>query len=124
MKRLVLFLLGLLFITTVPASEKAPDLYDRISLSVSAEKPVTNDRIVAELYTEREGEEVSTITSEVNQNITWALDLARHAKNVTAQTTGYVSQPVYREQTIIGWRVRQSTYRGFAKAPGDRLFKL
>ena len=108
MKRLVLFFFGLLFMTTVPASEKAPDQYDRISLSVSAEQPVTNDRIVAELYTEREGEEVSKINSEVNQNITWALDLARQVQNVTAQTTGYFSQPVYREKTIIGWRVRQS----------------
>ena len=92
----------------VSADEKATVLYDRISLSVNAEQPVVNDRIVAELYTEREGEEVSEITSEVNQNIGWALDLARRVQTVTAQTTGYYSQPVYREQTIIGWRVRQS----------------
>lgn len=108
MQRLILFTLGLLFMTMVSADEKAPALYDRVSLSVSAEKQVTNDRIVAELYAEREGEEVSQISSEVNHNITWALDLSRRMQNVTAQTSGYISQPVYREQTIIGWRVRQS----------------
>ncbi|MDJ0957249.1 MAG: SIMPL domain-containing protein [Arenicellales bacterium] len=108
MQRLFLFLLGLPLVAIVSADEGTPALYDRVSLSVSAEKPVANDRIVAELYTEREGDEISQITSEVNQNITWALDLARGVDNVIAQTTGYVSQPVYKEQTIIGWRVRQS----------------
>ena len=108
MQRLFLLLLGLPLVAIVSADEGTPALYDRVSLSVSAEKPVANDRIVAELYTEREGDEISQITSEVNHNITWALDLARGVQNVTAQTTGYVSQPVYKEQTVIGWRVRQS----------------
>ena len=108
MQRLILLSLGLLLVATVSADEETPVRYDRVSLSVRAEKPVTNDMIVAELYSEREGEEVSQLASEVNQNITWALDLARRTQNVTAQTMGYHSHPVYREQTVIGWRVRQS----------------
>ena len=108
MQRLIVLTLGLLLTSNVSADDKRPTTYDHISLSVSAEKPVANDRIIAELYSEREGEEVSRIASQVNESITWALDLARSVQNVTAQTTNYFSQPVYREQTVVGWRVRQS----------------
>ena len=108
MQRLIWCTLVLLLtMSSVSADDKTPT-YDRISLSVGAEKPVANDRIIAELYAEREGEDVSRIASEVNESITWALDLARNVQNVTAQTTDYYSQPVYREQTLVGWRVRQS----------------
>lgn len=108
MQRLTLFSLVLLISGIAVASDQKSPTYDRVALSVSAEKRVSNDRIVAELYTEREGEVVSKIASEVNENIAWALELAEDAQAVSAQTTGYYSQPVYREQTIIGWRVRQS----------------
>lgn len=108
MQRLVLLSLTLLFMGVVYAADKTTVTYDRISLSVSAEKTVTNDTVVAEMYSEREGEEASELASEVNQNIAWALDLVRDVQSVSAQTTGYYSQPVYREQTVIGWRVRQS----------------
>lgn len=90
------------------AADDAPLTYDRITLSVSAERQVANDTIVAELYSEREDEQVSAAASEVNRNIAWALELAADAAQVSVQTTGYHSQPIYREQTAIGWRVRQS----------------
>ena len=90
------------------AAEDAPLTYDRVTLSVNAEKQVENDTVVAQLFSEREGEQTSQLASEVNKNIAWALERAKKVDAVSVQTTGYHSQPVYQKQKIIGWRVRQS----------------
>lgn len=108
MQRLTFFFTGLFCIGIVFADDDSAVSYDRVSLSVSAEKYVANDKISAQMYAEREGEDVSQIASEVNQSIAWALDVVRGVDEVTAQTTDYYSHPVYREQTAIGWRTRQS----------------
>ena len=82
--------------------------YDRISLSVDAEIQVENDTVIAQMFSEREGEQASRAASEVNENITWALERARQVESVSVQTTAYHSQPVYQQQKVVGWRVRQS----------------
>ena len=38
------------------AAEDTPITYDRITLSVNAEKQVENDTVIAQLFSEREGE--------------------------------------------------------------------
>ena len=84
------------------AAEDAPITYDRVTLSVNAEKQVDNDTVVAQLFSEREGEQTSQLASEINENIAWALERVKNVAAVSAQTTGYHSQPVYQKQKIIG----------------------
>jgi predicted secreted protein len=107
MRTVIILLIGMLPIGGFAAADTT-DAYDRVTLSVNAEKRVANDTIVAQLYSEREGEKASQAASEVNQAIDWALNLSRGVAQVSAQTADYHSQPVYRDQRVIGWRVRQS----------------
>lgn len=107
MRTAILMPAGLL-LTFMAVADEAPTTYNRINLSVSAEERVANDIVTAELYSEREGEQASRVASEVNQDMAWALDLAQSVEEVSVQTTGYFSQPVYQKQIVVGWRVRQS----------------
>ena len=106
--RLLMILSSCLLMVAPTAAEEAAPVYDQVSLSVTAEERVGNDVLVADLYSEREGERAAEIASEVNDNVSWALGEARGIEDVSVQTTGYHSQPVYRDRTVIGWRVRQS----------------
>ncbi len=106
--RIVYILLCCFVVAGSAAAAETQPAYDRVTLSVTEEERVGNDTLVAALYSEREGERAPDIASEVNENISWAIDEARKVDGVTAQTTGYNSQPVYRDRTVIGWRVRQS----------------
>ncbi|MDA9981584.1 SIMPL domain-containing protein [Gammaproteobacteria bacterium] len=104
----ILLLLGSMLYGSAAAAEDAPITYDRVTLSVNTEKQVDNDTVVAQLFSEREGEQTSQLASEINENIAWALERVKNVDAVSAQTTGYHTQPVYQKQKIIGWRVRQS----------------
>ena len=106
--RTIIFLVlgSMLYASAV--AEDTPVTYDRVTLSVNAEKQVENDTVVAQLFSEREGEQTSQLAAEVNENIAWALERVKNVETVSVQTTGYHSQPVYQKQKIISWRVRQS----------------
>lgn len=97
-------------LTTTPlafADDGAPT-FDRVSFQVSAIEEVANDTLVAVMFQERDGQKPSTIADEVNRDIAWAVDLAKRTDGIKVQTLGYNQQPQYRNQTLIGWKVRQS----------------
>jgi len=92
----------------VQAHEEEHDTYDQVSLSASAEMEVPNDRLNAELYVQVEGEDASRLAAQVNQAMEWALAQAKQVSQVEARTEDYRTHPLYRKQTLTGWRVRQS----------------
>ena len=83
-------------------------MYDRADFSVSTGRAVANDRLVAVLYAQAQGERQSALADEVNQSVAWAVDQAKQVDAVKVSTLGYRSNPVYRNQNISGWQVRQS----------------
>ena len=96
-------------VTARPATaHDAPLTYDRINFQVSATREVENDTLVAIMYSERNGQQPSALAGEVNQIISWAVDLARKESAIKVQTLNYQQNPVYKNQTVSGWRVRQS----------------
>lgn len=82
--------------------------YDRISLLVSASDEVDNDILEATLSVQREGSNPSLLSDEVNLAIQWAIGHAKKASGITLQTLGYQTNPIYRQQHLAAWRVRQS----------------
>ncbi len=82
--------------------------YDRVNFRVSATKEVDNDTLVVVMYQERNGQHPTSMADDVNRAITWAVDLARKASGIKVQTLQYRQEPVYRNQSISSWRVRQS----------------
>ncbi len=107
MHRIVLFIM-IMMSASVALGQGMPLTFDRIHLSATANAEVANDILVAELYAYQEGQDAVRLTNDVNAAIAWALEKAKASKAIKVQTLGYQTQPVYRNQRLDGWRVRQS----------------
>ncbi len=98
----------LVFLVCTPAAaHEVPITYDRINLSVTEQADVDNDVLVAVMFYQREGQRAAAVSNEVNKNVSWALAKARAVAAVKSQTLQYTTSPVYRNQVVTGWRVRQ-----------------
>lgn len=82
--------------------------YDRVNLSATASDEVDNDTLVAQLYAQQEGKQAARAAEQVNRDVTWAVDKAKRESGIKVQTEGYRTNPVYRQQLLTGWQVRQS----------------
>ncbi len=82
--------------------------YDRVQLSVSATAQLENDTMVATVYAQEEGAQATELSSIVNKRIRWGLELVKKYPEIKHQTNAYSSDPVYSNNKIKGWRVRQS----------------
>lgn len=102
-----LLLFSSLFINNVWAHDNETH-YDRIHLSVSATAQLENDTMVATVYAEEEGSQAAELASIVNKRIRWGLDLVKKHPEIKHQTNTYSSNPIYSNNKIKGWRVRQS----------------
>ncbi|MCF6257363.1 MAG: SIMPL domain-containing protein [Gammaproteobacteria bacterium] len=108
------FLLFLFFImvsllsAATMASEDNDTHYDRISLLATASDEIENDILETTLSVQREGNNPSELSEEVNTTIQWAITEAKKVSGVTVQTMGYQTNPVYQQRRLSAWRVRQS----------------
>ena len=94
--------------TTSAAAHDAAPTYDRINFRVSATKEVDNDTLVVVMYHERNGQHPTSMADDVNRTIAWAVEVARQSSGIKVQTLQYRQEPVYRNQSISSWKVRQS----------------
>jgi predicted secreted protein len=107
----VLSVLLLLCVTSAAvAHDQEAVVYDQVDLSANAEQEVANDLFVAVLYTEHEGQRQAEVAEHVNAAMAWALERAKPAAGVKAQTLQYSTYPVYANDAtrVTGWRARQS----------------
>jgi predicted secreted protein len=105
-----LFRVGLIsLVLALPVSAaEVPIRYDQIDLSAQASTQVDNDTLIAVLYAQQEGDDLNALTDSVNRAINQAVLQAKSAEGVTVQTLGYQTSPIYQQQRLSGWRVRQS----------------
>ena len=82
--------------------------YDRINLNVSATAKIENDTMVATVYAVEEGSDATKLARLVNKRIRDGLDLVAKHGTIKHQTNAYSSNPIYSNNKIKGWRVRQS----------------
>ena len=90
------------------ADDEAAVAYDRVHLSYTASDDVSNDVVVAVMFYQRDGENASALADEVNQVMRQAVESALKTPAVRAQTLQYQAMPVYRNNKLAGWRVRQA----------------
>lgn len=121
MKYMIIIVTLLLAGATRAETGEVP-VYDRISLSSSVTAEVENDRMVAVLFAMAEGRDAEALADRVNTDVQWAVNTARSMNRIKVTTVGYRSTPVYRDNRIAAWRVRQSI-RLVASDPA-RLGKL
>ncbi|HIN93983.1 MAG TPA: DUF541 domain-containing protein [Alphaproteobacteria bacterium] len=105
------FLVGLLILCVhfqVSAQDSSPT-YDRINLSISAEREIENDLLIASLYAQEEALRQSEVADRINTTMQWALEMAHKVRAVQVQTARYNTYPVNdRNNRITGWRGRQA----------------
>ena len=94
--------------TKIAGAHETPQSFDRINFQVSAVEEVENDTLVVVMYSEHSGQKPSTIADEVNRDISWAVDLAKKSNTIKVQTLHYRQDPLYNNQSISGWKIRQS----------------
>ncbi len=94
--------------TTSAAAHDAAPTFDRVSFRVSATSEVDNDTLVVVMYHERNGQHPTSMADDVNRTIAWAVEVARQSSGIKVQTLQYRQEPVYRNQSISSWKVRQS----------------
>jgi predicted secreted protein len=103
--------LKLLLLFVVPAlafAHEPADHYDRVHLSTSAQTRVDNDTVIATLYAQEEGSDAAQLTDIVNGRISNAIKLIKQHDEIKVQTSSYSTSPVYHNNKITGWRVRQN----------------
>jgi len=99
---------SLLSVAAVASDGNDNTHYDRINLLATASDKIDNDILEATLTMHREGRNPSMLSEEVNSAIQWAIGEAKKVSGVTVQTLGYQTNPVYQQQRLSAWRVRQS----------------
>ncbi|AKH21226.1 SIMPL domain-containing protein [Sedimenticola thiotaurini] len=103
------FLALLLTLIAGPAFGDQPALtYDRINLAVSAGEEVDNDTLSATLFAQQEGKDPAELGKRVNSAIKQAVESAKQHAGIKVQTLDYQTTPIYRNNTLTAWRVRQS----------------
>ncbi len=103
------FLALLLALTAGQAFGDQPTLtYDRINLAVSAGEEIDNDTLSATLFAQQEGKDPAELGRRVNNAIKQAVESAKQHAGIKVQTLDYQTTPIYRNNTLTAWRVRQS----------------
>ena len=103
--------LALIALASVTQSLLADDTrihYDQIKLQTYAAAEVENDTQTAVMYAHKEGPKLAPLTDQVNRLVGQAVQQAKNSEGVKVRTLGYQTSPVYQQQRLSGWRVRQS----------------
>lgn len=101
------FLLMIAIASPALAHEQPPT-YDRVNFQISVGQEVENDTLVAVMYYERSGQKPSELADDVNRTVGQAVETAKRNAAVKVQTLGYRQEPLYKNQSVVGWKVRQS----------------
>ena len=100
-----LILLGaLLFSAASYADELNYNLY---RFTAEARQVVENDLMKVALSASRESNRAAEAADAVNQQMQWALGLAKKKKALTVSTGQYHTSPVYKNGKITAWRASQ-----------------
>ena len=82
--------------------------YNRVQLQAQQIESVSNDTMHVTLYTFGEARDPASLAPRINEDMEWALGIARRQEGITAGTGGYQTYPVYKDNVIKGWRGEQS----------------
>ncbi|MEJ2463746.1 MAG: SIMPL domain-containing protein [Candidatus Thiodiazotropha sp.] len=103
-------LLTCLLLTQPLYAGEQPPRYDQISLSAEASTEADNDTLIARLAAQREGSDPVALSNSVNQLISQAVSQVKQHPEIKLQTLGYQTSPIYQQQRLSGWRVKQSLH--------------
>ena len=84
------------------------NVYNRVRLQAQQLEAVSNDTMHVTLNTFGEAREPASLATRINEDMEWALGIARRQQGITSRTGGYQTYPVYKDNVLKGWRGEQS----------------
>jgi predicted secreted protein len=84
------------------------NVYNRVRLQAQQLEAVSNDTMHVTLNTFGEAREPAGLATRINEDMEWALGIARRQQGITSRTGGYQTYPVYKDNVLKGWRGEQS----------------
>ena len=84
------------------------NVYNRVRLQAQQLESVSNDTMHVTLNTFGEAREPAGLATKINEDMEWALGIARRQQDITSRTGGYQTYPVYKDNVLKGWRGEQS----------------
>jgi len=82
--------------------------YNRVQLQAQQIESVSNDTMHVSLNTFGEARDPASLATRINDDMEWALGIAKRQEGITAGTGGYQTYPVYKDNVLKGWRGEQS----------------
>jgi predicted secreted protein len=82
--------------------------YNRVQLQAQQLESVSNDTMHVTLNTFGEARDPASLATQINDDMEWALGIAKRQEGITAGTGGYQTYPVYKDNVLKGWRGEQS----------------
>jgi predicted secreted protein len=82
--------------------------YNRVQLQAQQLESVSNDTMHVSMNTFAEARDPAGLASRINEDMAWALEIAKRQADVTVGTGGYRTYPVYKDNALKGWRGEQS----------------
>jgi len=107
--RPILLLLTGLFAATAAAAGEAPR-YNQINLDTQVSEQVSNDTMHVSMNTYGEHREAAQLAAQINQDMDWALSLAKQHKAIKISTGSYQTWPLPSKDNLStrGWRGQQT----------------
>ena len=102
-------------------SEPSPEM-NRVRLQAQSSRPVPNDLMRVVLSAQGEDRDPAKLADTINRTMGWALKKARATEDVTVQSGGYQTYPVYQEGKIVRWRASQQLV--LESGDRDRMTRL
>jgi len=84
------------------------NVYNRVRLQAQQLESVSNDTMHVTLNTFGEARDPASLATRINEDMEWALGIARRQQGITSRTGGYQTYPVYKDTVLKGWRGEQS----------------
>jgi predicted secreted protein len=88
---------------------RAEEISDRVGFGIQRSREVENDWLIATIGVTREDQDPAALAASVNEDMRWALDLARAQDRVEVRTGSYHTYPVSdpKRGTVRSWRASQ-----------------
>ncbi len=91
----------------IPPAATAPPQgpgFPQLSLSASAFREVTQDRVAVTLAASQEGAEPGPAQAQVNERLSPVLEKLKGHKDLEVESAGYRTDPVWKDAQIVSWR--------------------
>jgi predicted secreted protein len=97
--------LFILLVLTLPAHADENSTYNRVTFQVSEQREIDNDEIIVTMGVERNNQDPTKLSDEINKVMNWAIGTAKKFTSVTRSGSDYSIRAIYsKDNHLDHWR--------------------